>query len=190
MKDPQEGRREPNALRDTHRNGAPQAMEELIPLIYDELRRLAHKALRREWGSSTLNTTELVHEAYLNLSGGSSHNWPNQAEFLKISAHVMGEVLIQHARKRTAKKRDPGIRTDIDPDNLPLDNDLALLIHEALKELKRADEDQAMIVKLFYYGGLTTEEVAKVMSMSPSTVKRHWAFARAWLRRHINDERR
>jgi len=185
MKDPQEGRREPDVLSDTHRNAAPLAMEELIPLIYDELRRLAHKALTREWGGSTLNTNELVHEAYLNLSPGSSQSWPNKAEFLKISAHVMREVLIQHARKRATQKRDPGDRTNIDPDNLPDNSALTLLIDEAMKELARVDEVQAKIAELFYYGGYTTDEVAKAMNMAPSTVKRHWDFAKTWLRRQI-----
>lgn len=164
--------------------GNEQALENILPLIYDELRRLAHHFLYRERPGHTLQTTALVHEAYLKLIDQKDARWQNRAHFFAIAAQAMRRILIDSTRKHVAEKRGGGgeklsldevARISPEPDT----NLLAL--HEALNALEEIDPLQSRIVELRYFGGLTIEETAEVTKLSPATIKREWAMARAWL---------
>ena len=164
--------------------GNQQALEELLPLIYHELRRLAHGFLYRERPGHTLQTTALVHEAYLKLIDQTDARWQNRAHFFAIAAQAMRRILIDSARKHSAAKRgSAGEKVSLtDAAELSLTpNDALLELDEALNSLARIDQQQSRIVELRYFGGLTIEESAEVMNLSPATIKREWAMARAWL---------
>jgi RNA polymerase sigma factor (TIGR02999 family) len=163
-------------------DGNQQALGELLPIIYDELRRVAHQYLHRERREQTLETTALVHEAYLKLIDQRSVNWQNRAHFFAIAAQAMRRILIDNARKRRASKRE-GEKIPFD-DVAIISTDRArhlLALDEALLRLEKIDQQQSKIVELRYFGGLTIEETAAAMGLSPATVKREWAMARAWL---------
>jgi RNA polymerase sigma factor (TIGR02999 family) len=163
-------------------DGNQEALTELLPVIYDELRRLARQYLHRERAEQTLETTALVHEAYLKLIDQRSVNWQNRAHFFAIAAQAMRRVLIDNARKRSAAKRE-GKKVSLD-DVAIISNDKAdhlLALDEALRNLEEIDPQQSKIIELRYFGGLTIEETAEATSLSPATVKREWAMARAWL---------
>ena len=163
-------------------NGNQQALGELLPIIYDELRRVAHQYLHRERNEQMLETTALVHEAYLKLIDQRSVNWQNRAHFFAIAAQAMRRILIDNARKRSAVKRE-GEKVPLD-DVAIISTDRAqhlLALDEALIRLETIDPQQSKIVELRYFGGLTIEETAEAMGISPATVKREWAMARAWL---------
>ena len=163
--------------------GDQQALSELLPIIYNELRQVAHRYLRRERAEHTLETTALVHEAYLKLIDQRSVNWQNRAHFFAIAAQAMRRILIDNARRRTAGKRGNGVRVPLEEVagvSGERDDDL-LALDEALRELEEIDPQQSKIVELRYFGGLTIEETSEAMSLSPATVKREWAMARAWL---------
>lgn len=165
-------------------NGNQQALEELLPLIYNELRHLAHGFLYRERPGHTLQTTALVHEAYLKLIDQRDARWQNRAHFFAIAAQAMRRILIDSARKRGAVKRGgPGEKVSLtEAAGISLEPDSALLaLDEALVALAEIDPEQSRIVELRYFGGLTIEETAEVMKLSPATIKREWAMARAWL---------
>ncbi len=168
------------------------AVAELMPLVYDELRRLAAGYLRHERPGQTLQATALVHEAFVRLSAERARPWQNRTHFLAIAALSMRQILVQRARTRRAAKRGG------DPERITLDEALlaapgaaspggvdVLALDEALTRLAALDPDQAKIVELRYFGGLTVDETAEAMSLSPATVKRHWTLARAWLRREL-----
>jgi RNA polymerase sigma factor (TIGR02999 family) len=168
--------------------GDRQSIAELTPIVYQELRRLAANYLRRERPGQTLQATALVHEAYLRLLKDRQDRWQNRAHFCAIAANAMRQILIERARARHALKRGgarhkvtldenlmPGPSTDVD----------VLALNEALERLAALDEQQARIVELRYFGGLTVEETAEALDMSPATVKRHWTVARAWLAREL-----
>ncbi len=162
--------------------GNQHALSELLPIIYDELRRVAHQYLQRERHEQTLQTTALVNEAYLKLIDQRSVNWQNRAHFFAIAAQAMRRILIDNARKRSAAKRE-GEKVSLD-DVAIVSKDRAnhlLVLDEALRKLEEIDPQQSKIVELRYFGGLTIEETAEAMSLSPATVKREWAMARAWL---------
>lgn len=169
--------------------GDTNARDELAPLIYDELRRLARGYLRHERPGHTLQPTALVHEAFLRLIDQSQVNWQNRAHFFGAAARLMRQILINHAEARRAAKRGGAA------ERVPLDGvdrfaaapeiDLAAL-DEALRRLERLDPQQGRIVELRYFGGLTVEEIAEVIGVSPATVKRDWSLARAWLRRELS----
>jgi RNA polymerase sigma factor (TIGR02999 family) len=170
--------------------GDQSAADRLVPVVYDELRRQAERAMRREGGEHTLQATALVHESYLRLVDQRRVEWRNRAHFFAIASTVMRRVLVDHARARLAAKRGGGAA----PVSLagvaagtPDGTDEADLIalHEALEKLAALDPDQARLVELRYFGGLTIEETAEALSVSPATVKREWALARAWLRREL-----
>jgi len=171
--------------------GNQQALEQLLPLIYNELRRLAHNFLYRERPGHTLQTTALVHEAYLKLIDQRDARWQNRAHFFAIAAQAMRRILIDSARRHSAVKRGSGGEkislaevAEISPER-----DSALLaLDEALEALSAIDPEQARIVELRYFGGLTIEETAEVMNLSPATIKREWAMARAWLHQSLTDE--
>jgi RNA polymerase sigma factor (TIGR02999 family) len=165
------------------------ARDELMPLVYDELRRLARGYLRRERPDHTLQPTALVNEAYLRLIDQSQVSWQNRAHFFGIAARLMRQVLINHAvARRAAKRGGEAERVSLgDVDHLAVEQEVDLIaLNEALKNLERMDPQQGQIVELRYFSGLTIEEVAEVMGISPATVKREWTTARAWLRRALS----
>lgn len=171
-------------------DGNQQALEALVPLIYKELRNLAHNFLYRERPGHTLQTTALVHEAYLKLIDQNDARWQNRAHFFAIAAQAMRRILIDSARKHAAAKRG-GPQEELSLDevaDIALEPDSNLLkLDEALNELAKIDPRQSRIVELRYFGGLTIEETAEVISVSPATVKREWMMARAWLHQEISE---
>ena len=171
--------------------GNQQALTELLPIIYDELRRVAHQYLHREHTDQTLQTTALVHEAYLKLIDQRSVNWQNRAHFFAIAAQAMRRILIDNARRRTAGKRGKGEKISLeDVATVSTQKHQSLLaLDEALHELEKIDPQQNRIIELRYFGGLTIEETATAMDISPATVKREWAMARAWLYKALTTAR-
>jgi RNA polymerase sigma factor (TIGR02999 family) len=168
--------------------GDQRALEELVPLIYNELRHLAHNFLYSERPDHTLQTTALVHEAYLKLIDQRDARWQNRAHFFAIAAQAMRRILIDSARRRSAAKRGGrGEKLSLDEAaDIALEDESNLLdLDEALTELAKIDPQQSRIVELRYFGGLTIEETAEVISVSPATVKREWAMARAWLHQEL-----
>lgn len=172
------------------RGDAP-ALEALMPLVYAELRRLAAHYLKGERPGQTLQPTALVHEAYLKLLKDRPERWQNRAHFSAIAAHAMRQVLIERARARDALKRGGGQpRVTFDeglPASAPEQSMDMLALDAALDRLAALDPGQARIVELRYFGGLSIEETAEAMKISPATVKRHWAAARAWLAKELGD---
>jgi RNA polymerase sigma factor (TIGR02999 family) len=168
-------------------------VDALLPIVYEELRRLAAAYLRRERPGQTLQPTALVHEAYLRLMKDRPDRWQNRAHFCAIAAHSMRQILIERARARGAQKRggaQPRVTFDegliaADPGQSPAIDLVAL--DDALARLEAIDAEQARLVELRFFGGLTIEETAEAMNISPATVKRHWAVARAWLARELAD---
>ena len=167
------------------------AGERLLPAVYDELHRQAARAMRREGGEHTLQATALVHEAYLRLVDQRRIEWRNRAQFFGVAAEAMRRVLVDHARARLAAKRGGGAHrvtlgdADAAVDGAP-DGGLDILaLHEALERLAALDPDQARVVELRYFGGLSIEETATAMGISPATVKREWAIARGCRRREL-----
>ncbi len=169
-------------------DGDRQSLDSLLPVVYQELRRLAANYLRRERPGQTLQPTALVHEAYLRLMKDRPERWQNRAHFCAIAAHSMRQILIERARARDAIKRGGGVpRVTLDEalvgGSSPSFDLLAL--DEALERLAAVDPEQARLVELRFFGGLTVEETAEAMNISPATVKRHWTMARAWLAREL-----
>ena len=172
-------------------SGDQQALEKLVPLIYSELRQMAHKYLYRERPGHTLQTTALVHEAYLKLIDQRDARWQNREHFFAIAAQAMRRILVDSARQHKAMKRGgPAENLSLDEAaNVSLEPDPILLpLDEALSKFAEIDPQQSRIVELRYFGGMTIEETAKVMNLSTDTVKREWAMARAWLRRALGGE--
>jgi RNA polymerase sigma factor (TIGR02999 family) len=161
------------------------ALDRAFPLVYEELRRLAHRQLRRESDGHTLSTTALVHEAYLKLVDQSRGEWRDRAHFLAIAATAMRRILVDHARRHSAEKRGGADRPlPIDSvEQLPLDDRAEFLVDldEALSRLAALDERQARIVECRFFGGYTEEETAETLGIGLRTVKRDWAKARSWL---------
>jgi len=165
------------------RAGDEESLRRLVPLVYNELRRLAHYYLRRERPGHTLQTTALVHEAYLCLMKGPPSEFANRAHFFAVCARLMREILVQYARRRNAAKRDGGYKLTLDLANaLPQGPNLDLIaLDDALQELAKLDPQQSRIVELRFFGGLSIEETSQVLGISAATVKRHWTTARVWL---------
>ena len=168
--------------------GDQQALDELTPLVYEELRQQAARYLRRERPNHSLQATALINEAFLRLIDVKDVQWQNRAHFFAIAANLMRRILVDHARRRDAEKRggsqvcltlDEGLAWANEPDV-----DL-LAIDEALNKLAVIDEQQARVVELRFFSGLTVEETATALGISPKTVKRDWSVARAWLKREI-----
>ena len=169
-------------------------LHDVLPIVYDELHGLASRLMTGERIGHSLQTTELVHEAYMRLSKLERFDWHNQQHIMRVAVNVMRHVLIDHARKRNAKKRDrnqlflqtpiTGFQETADPTpSLDL-----LALNEALVRLREMDERKAEIVELRYFGGQTVEEVAKILEISMATVKRDWAMAKAWMYRELNED--
>ena len=185
---------DPDRLLSKAAKGDDKAVSKLMPLVYDELRRLAASYLRRERPGQTLQATALVNEAYIRLISERAHNWQNRTHFLAIAALSMRQILVQRARRRNAAKRggDPE-RITLDEQLLPAERGGAgevdvLALDEALERLAALDSSQAKVVEMRYFGGLTIEETAEALDISPATVKRYWTLARAWLRRELARE--
>lgn len=164
-------------------SGDSSALDRLLPVVYEQLRQIAERHLRRERGDHTLQPTALVHEAFLKLIG-QRVSWQNRAHFFAVSAEIMRRILVDHARKKQADKRGgsaPTISLDerIDWSD---ERDVNLVaLDDALQELATVDPQQSKVVELRFFGGLSVEETAEVMNISTSTVKREWRMARAWL---------
>lgn len=160
------------------------AIEDLTPVIYDELRRIAAQYLRKERPHHTLQPTDLAHEAFLKLIDVGEVDWQGRAHFFAVAAQVIRHILVDHARARTAEKRGGGAERIELTEGLSVcdepDVDL-LALNEALEELASFDEQQSRMIELRFFGGLTIEETAAVLGISPATVKREWVLAKAWL---------
>jgi RNA polymerase sigma factor (TIGR02999 family) len=171
-----------------HRAGDPEALERLVSRVYGELRRQAARYLRRERGNHTLQPTALVHEAYLRLADQRDVEWQNRAHFFAIAAQIMRRILVDHARARGRGKRGAGQTLLLFDDALAVaeSRDLDLVaLDDALGALAKLDERQSRVVEMRFFGGLEVEEVAEALGVSPTTVKRDWSLARAWLQREL-----
>jgi RNA polymerase sigma factor (TIGR02999 family) len=172
-------------------SGNPHALNRLLPLIYAELRRIATRQLRNERVGHTLQPTALVHEMYLRLIDQRHVNWQNRAHFFGVAAQVMRRILVDHARRHGASKRGQGVthvtideaRGAATPNEIPI-----LALDHALDRLAKLDSELARIVELRAFGGLTIDEAADLLKVSPSTAKRDWRTAKAWLNRELGRE--
>jgi RNA polymerase sigma-70 factor (ECF subfamily) len=171
------------------RRGDPAALPKLVPMLYDELRRLAGSFLRDERPGHTLQPTALVHEAYLKLVGQRA-GFENRAQFLAVAAQAMRRILVDYARQRVAAKRGGGVALldlEVAEAGATVEQSRELIaVDQALEKLTALDARQARIVELRYFGGLTVEETAAALDIAPRTVKRDWAMAKAWLRVEIS----
>jgi RNA polymerase sigma factor (TIGR02999 family) len=167
--------------------GDPTALEALIPVVYDELHRLAHHYLRAERRGHTLQSTALVNEAYLRLVSQGPGQIGDRAHFIGVAAHLMRQILVDYARAQHAAKRDGGRRIALEEALHPLQvEDIDVVdLDKALKGLEQLDKDQSRIVELRFFGGLSIEDTAALVGLSPATVKREWALAKAWLSREL-----
>jgi RNA polymerase sigma factor (TIGR02999 family) len=179
--------------------GRSGAMDALVPLVYDELRVLARRQRRRWRGDETLDTTALMHEAYLRLVDQSSPRWTSHPHFLAVASRAMRQVLLDYAKRRHATKRG-GARRQISLEDVEdtllargelgeAHSDVLLAVEDALSRLERHDPLHARIVECRFYGGLTIENTAEALAISPATVKRRWALAQAWLYRDLSRSR-
>jgi RNA polymerase sigma factor (TIGR02999 family) len=178
-------------LLDGFRNGEPEAEARLLELTYRELKRIAAGNLRREHAARSLQTTDLVHDAYLRLVDQAATHWRDRGHFYQVAAHVMRQILIDNARKRNAGKRGGGV-----PD-ISLDHaiDIAqanagdlLLLEEALTRLEKVDRRQCQVVEMRFFAGMQEEEIAEVLGVSARTINREWRMARAWLYKELYGE--
>ena len=172
--------------------GDKAALDRLTPLVYDEIRRIAHRYVQREREGQTLQTTALVNEAYLRLAGSANIDWQNRAHFYAVTAQVMRRILIDHARRRQYVKHGGETErvpfevaiSEVGSMSQPRAAEL-LALDEALDELARLDSRKSRVVELRYFGGLSLEETAKVLDVSPMTVRRDWRAAKAWLYKKV-----
>lgn len=171
--------------------GDREALDRLTPLVYDELRRIAHRYVQMERNGHTLETTALVNEAYLRLVGGQKIDWQNRSHFFAVTAQVMRHILIDHARRRRYMKRGGEVqRVSLEEANAMTEVRAAELValDEALDALAKLDPRKSRVVELRYFGGLNLEETADVLEISMMTVRRDWRAAKAWLYRRMRDE--
>jgi RNA polymerase sigma-70 factor (ECF subfamily) len=171
-------------------NGNQRALENLMPLVYDELRRMARSFMRRQSAGHTFQTTELIHEAYLKIARGDEQNWQNRAHFFGVAAQAMRHILVDYARAKHSRKRGGW------QEKVTLDETFAvssghsaemIRLDDAMKQLAALDTRKCRVVELKYFGGLTNEEIGAVLQISPETVKRDWRFSRTWLLRELSD---
>lgn len=164
------------------------ALEQLMPLVYDELRRMARHYMRGQSPGHTLQATDLIHEAYLKIARSGDRNWQNRAHFFGVAARAMRQILVDYARSRSSQKRGGW------QERITLAGDLAaannsskeiVALDDALKTLEQIDERRSRVVELKFFGGLTVDEIAEVLKISPETVNRDWQFARTWLLREL-----
>ena len=170
--------------------GDATALEALIPLVYQELHRLAHRYLRGEKQGHSLQSTALVNEAYLRLVSQVPGRIDSRAHFLGVASHLMRQILVDHARSQRAAKRDGGQRVELVESLHPVqgENIDLVALDEALENLAKLDPDQCRVVEMRFFGGLSVEETAIAMGISAATVKREWASARAWLSRELAEK--
>jgi RNA polymerase sigma factor (TIGR02999 family) len=168
--------------------GSEAALDRLVPLVYDELRRVAKSHMRREQPGSVLQTTALVHEAYLRLVDQKNVRWQTRAHFFAVAAQVMRHILIDYARGRQRTKRGGGVR-DVPIEDVAVMSaaraDELIAVHSALENLTTFDPRKARVFELRYFGGMSVDEAAEALKVSPATVARDWRMAKAWLRREI-----
>ncbi|CAN5286812.1 ECF-type sigma factor [soil metagenome] len=173
------------------KNRERDSLNEILPLVYDELRRLAKSHLSRERADHTLQPTALVHEAYIRLFGQTEIDWQNRAHFFGIAARSMREILIEYARMKNRKKRGGEFKTQIALDSavsFNSNNELDVIaVDEALSKLETLDQRQSRIVEMKFFGGMNIEEIAEVLDVSPATVKREWSSAKLFLYKLLND---
>ena len=164
------------------------ALEQLMPLVYEDLRRMARRYMRQQSPGHTLQTTELIHEAYLKIARADERNWQNRAHFFGVAAKAMRHILVDYARSKHNQKRG-GWQDRItlaDDAAIAKDNSREIVrLDEALKSLEQIDERRSRVVEMKFFGGLTIKEIADVLKISPETVKRDWQFARSWLLREL-----
>lgn len=164
--------------------GESRATDELLPLVYDELRQLAAARMMREQAGQTLQPTALVHEVWLRLAGNASQSWQNRAHFFGAAAEAMRRILIERARRKSRLKRGSGQAlldiADLDV-MAAMPDDKVLLVDEALAQLQTEDPEKARIVSLKFFAGLTNDQIAELLNVNERTVRRQWDFARAWL---------
>jgi len=169
--------------------GDQAALNQLAPLVYEELRRVARRYMRRERPGHTLQTTALVNEAYLRLVDVKNAGWRDRAQFFALSAQMMRRILVDAARARGAHKRGAGaVKVNMDevPVLSPQPEESVIALHNTLEEFSKVAPRQAKVVELRYFGGMSAEEIGEVMKTSPRTVERDWEFARAWLKRELS----
>ena len=172
-------------------HGDDAALAELIPLIYGELRRLAHRQMGGERPGHTLQTTALVNEAYLRLADQTNPQWQNRAHFFAVAARAMRRILVSYARSQRSQKRGGGaLKVELDETAIvsPAESKEIVELHEALERLTTLDSRKAQVVELKYFGGLNYDEMAEVLKVSPVTVRRDWRFAKAWLHTQLHNE--
>lgn len=175
-------------------DASQQQLDDVLPIVYDELRVLASRVMAGERAGHSFQTTELVHEAYLRLAKIEKIDWANQNHIMRVAVGVMRRVLIDYARKHNAKKRDPNqlfLQSPVGSfqnSTEPMPGIDLLALDEALKNLRAFDERKAEIVELRYFGGQDVQSVAKILDVSTTTVKRDWAIAKAWMYRELNEE--
>ena len=169
------------------REGDSEALDALVPLVYADLRRLAHRYLQTQRPDHTLQSTALVHEAYLRLAKREKMRFENRAHFFAVLARIMRQILVDYARNQHAAKRDAGIKLVLDEAIAPgpLRQVNVVVLDDALQGLSRLDSRQGQIVELRFFGGLSLEETALVLGVSPATVKRDWTTARLWLKKQL-----
>jgi RNA polymerase sigma factor (TIGR02999 family) len=185
------GTRDVTALLGDWSRGNRTALNQLLPLVYAELRRVAARQLRKERADHTLQPTALVNEAYIRLVDQRQVDWQNRAHFFGVAAQIMRRILVDHARRHLASKRGEGVPCmSIDEaKDVAASNDISILaLDQVLDRLQRLDADLGKIVELRAFGGLTIEESAHVLGVSPSTVKRDWRTAKAWLTRELGPD--
>jgi len=173
------------------RGGDAGAFERLVPMVYQDLRRLARNQLRRDHAGWTLQTTGLVHEAWLRLVDADQVDWQDRGHFLGVAARAMRQVVIEYARRRSAEKRGGGVRAaTLDERVIPIDDHAEWLLdlNEALERLAAHRERLARVVECRFFAGLSNEETAEALGSSVRTVKRDWTFARSWLQRELGGE--
>ena len=183
---------EVSRILDAAEKGDQDAVNRLLPLVYQELRRMAEQQLAAERPGQTLQATALVHEAYLRLvGGGQTAPWQGRRHFFGAAAEAMRRILIEAARRRQSQKRGGGaVRQPLEPDDVtaPERSDELIALNEALERLKSTDDTAAELVKLRFFAGLTLPEAARVLDVSPRSADRLWSYARAWLHREIGSE--
>jgi RNA polymerase sigma factor (TIGR02999 family) len=173
------------------RQGDKHALDKLMPIVYDELRRIAHRYMQKEHDGHTLQTTALINEAYVRLVGQQKIEWQNRNHFFAVTAQVMRHLLIDHARRHNFARRGGGVEHVALDDATMMSSERAvelIALDEALSEFSQLDPRKSRVVELRYFGGLSLEETAEVLDISLMTVRRDWRAAKAWLYRRMKDE--
>jgi RNA polymerase sigma-70 factor (ECF subfamily) len=178
-------------LLEAWRDGKPEAIDELMPLVYQELRRMAKHYMNSQPSGHTLQTTALINEAYLKLADNREKNWQNRAHFFAVAARAMRHILVDHARSHKAEKRGGETQIMSLEDVAVISSERAgevVALDEALQDLSNLDERKGRVVELRYFGGLSVEETAEVLKVSQETVMRDWRFAKTWLLRELSNQ--